>query len=105
MSGMLIGGRSLLVSMAVIGMGGIRRKVGEGMGSVYGSIYNLVGLGFRGMFVILLDPAIQSGFGRIGGVKRGCYEMFSLPYIRLLSINRLWCPSICLGILKIWFGR
>ena len=105
MSGMLIGGRSLLESMGVIGMGGTRRRVGEGMGSVYGNIFNLVGLGFRDMFVILLDPEIQSGFGRIGGAKRGCYEMFSLPYIRLLCINRLWCPSIYLGILKVWFGR
>ena len=105
MSGMLIGGRSLLASMGVIGMGGIRRRVGEGMGSVYESIFNLVGLGFRDMFVILLDPEIQSGFGRIGGVKRGCYEMFSLPYIRLPFINRLWCLSIYLGILKLWFGQ
>ena len=30
MSGMLIGGRSLLASMVVIGMGGILRRVGEG---------------------------------------------------------------------------
>ncbi len=78
MSGMRFGGRSLLASMAVIGMGGIRRRGGEGMESVYGSIFNLVGLGFRSMFGILLDPETQSGFGRIGGVKRGCYEMFSL---------------------------
>ena len=95
---MLIGGKSLLESMVVIGMGDIRRRVGEGMGSVYGSISNLVGLSFRGMFDILLDPEIQSGFGRIGGVKRGCYVMFFLPYIRLRFINRLRCPSIYLGI-------
>ena len=94
MSGMLIGGRSLLVSMVVIGMGGIRRRVGEGMGSVYGSIYNLVGLGFRSMFDSLLDLEIQSGFGRICGVKRGCYVMFFRPYIKLRFINRLGCPSI-----------
>jgi hypothetical protein len=72
MSGMLFGGSSLLVSMAVTGMGGIRRREEEGMGFVYGSIFNLVGLGFHGMFVILLDLAIQSGFGWIGGVKKGC---------------------------------
>ena len=94
MSGMLIGGKSLLASMVVIGMGGIRRRVGEGMGSVYGSISNLVGLGFRSMFDILLDLEIQSGFGRICGVKRGCYVMFFIPYIRLRLINRLRCPSI-----------
>jgi hypothetical protein len=63
MSGMLIGGRSLLASMVVIGMGGIRRRVGEGMGSVYGSISNLVGLGFRSMFDILLDPEINPVLG------------------------------------------
>jgi hypothetical protein len=62
-SEMLIGGRSLFVSTAVIGMGGIRRRVGEGMGFVYGSTFNLVGLGFLGMFTILLDPVNQSGFG------------------------------------------
>ena len=105
MSGMLIGGRSLLESMGVIGMGGTRRRLGEAMGSVYGSIFNLVGLGFRDMFAILLDPGIQSGFGRIGGAKKGRYEMFSLPYIRLPFINRLWCLSIYLGILKLWFGQ
>ena len=105
MSGMLIGGRSLLASMGVIGMGGIRRRVGEGMGSVYESIFNLVGLGFRDMFVILLDPEIQSGFGRIGGVKRGCYEMFPLPYIRLPFIIRQRCLNIYHGIMKIWFGQ
>ncbi len=74
--------------MVVIGVGGIRRKVGEGMGSVYGSTFKLVGLGFLGMFNILLASVIQFGFGWIGGVMRGCYGMFSLPFIRLSFINR-----------------
>jgi hypothetical protein len=55
---MLIGGRSLFVSMVVIGMGGIRRRVGEGMGFVCGSTFNLVGLSSLGMFIILLEPVI-----------------------------------------------
>ena len=105
MSGMLIGGRSLVVSMAMIRMDGIRRRVGEGMGSVYGSTFNLAGLGFLSMSIILLDPVNQSGFGWIGGVKKGCYGMFSLPFIKLLSISRRRCPNTYLGIMKIWFGR
>ena len=88
MSVMLIGDRSLFASMVVRGMGGTRRREGEGMGSVYGSTSKLVGLGFLGMFSILLVPGIRSGFGWIGGAKRGCYGRFSLPYIRLLFINR-----------------
>uniref|UniRef100_A0A2N9FXR7 Uncharacterized protein n=1 Tax=Fagus sylvatica TaxID=28930 RepID=A0A2N9FXR7_FAGSY len=102
---MLIGGMSLLVSMGVIGMGGIRRKVGEGMGSVCGSISNLVGLGSLGMFSILLEPVIQSGFGWIGGMMRGCYGMFSPPFIRLPFISKLRCPNTYLGIMMIWYGR
>ena len=58
MSGMPIGGRSLFASMVVRGMGGTRRRVREGMGSVYGSTFKLVGLGFLDMFTILLAPVI-----------------------------------------------
>ena len=106
MSGMLIGGRSLVVSMVVvIGMDGIRRRVGEGMGSVYGSTFSLVGLSFLSMSIILWDPVNQSGFGWIGGVKKGCYRMFSLPFIRLLSISKQRCPNTYLGIMKIWFEQ
>ena len=88
---MPIGGRSLFASMVVRGMGGTRRRVGEGMGSVYGSTFKLVGLSFLGIFTIMLDLVIQSGFGWIGGAKKGCYGMFSLPCIRLLFINRQQC--------------
>ena len=105
MSGMPIGGRSLFASMVVRGMGGTRRRVGEGMGSVNGSTFKLVGLGFLGMFTILLAPVIQFGFGWIGGTKRGYYGMFSLPFIRLLVISRQRCLNVYLGIKKIWFGR
>jgi hypothetical protein len=105
MNGMLIGGRSLFLSMVVIGMGGTRRRVEKGMGSVYGSTFKLVGLGFLGMFTILLDPVIQSGFGWIGGAKRGCYGMLSLPFIKLLFINRQQCLNTYLVIMKIWFGQ
>ena len=105
MSGMLIGGKSLFVSMVVIGMDGTRRRVGKGMGSVYGSTFKLVGLSFLSIFTIMLDPVIQSGFGWIGGVKRGWFGMLSLPFIRLLFLNRQRCLNTYLGIMKIWFGR
>ena len=105
MSRMLTGGRSLFVSMGVIGMGGIRRRVGEGMGFVCGSTFILVGLGFLGMFIILLELVIQSGFGWISGVMRGCYGMFSLPFIRLLFISKQRYPNTYLRIMTIWYGQ
>jgi hypothetical protein len=66
---------------------------------------NTLGLGFLSMFIILLDPVNQSGFGWIGGVKKGCYGMLFLPFIILLSISRLRCPNTSLGIMKRWFGQ
>jgi hypothetical protein len=54
---------------------------------------------------ILLEPVIQSGFGWIGGMMRGCYGMFSPPFIRLPFISKLRCPNTYLGIMMIWYGR
>ena len=91
MNVMRIGDKLLFASMVVRGMDGTQRREGEDMGSVYGSTFKLVGLGSLGMFGILLVPGIRSCFGWIGGAKRGCYGRFSLPYIRLLFINRQQC--------------
>ena len=105
MSRTLFGGRSLLVSTDVIGMGGIRRRGVMGMGFVCGSTFKLVGLGFLSMCSILWAPEIPSGFGWTIGILWGCYEMCSPSFIKLLFISKQRYPNTCLGIMKIWFGQ
>jgi hypothetical protein len=65
--------RQVIVSKYGCDRDGWHSKEGQGGHEfVCGSTFNPVGLGFLGMFTIPLDPVIRSGFGWIGGVRRGC---------------------------------